>query len=372
VSLRSLCLILHFSNHALHVTERHTAITHSVAACLSRVADGEWLRTCEGVRRFSVTIGQLGEWRAFCEGGWTGPIPNDLPSIDDQQPTAPNTNYTQLNEGSSTIGRIPETNSSPSSTNRSSEPPETLPISLPLQSPRNDLTGEKSQVSSTDQISSLFKTNPSPPNNGTDKFNSLSNFPFPPTHFPIPPIASPSPTLTDQGRQPRSSHADQPQVYENRSSISRGDPTGTTNRNQTELGTSNRPEAPPGFLSRKPSLTKYPEDQSKNPPTSPKLNYLRQSLEIPLSSNLYSKGDYDEREFGVRNDGYGSRTMDAIRSKPMDRSDSVTSGGSVVAAVRNQSSSNVSSFNCSYTHILAHNGIEVWTSRYSLFASERV
>jgi hypothetical protein len=63
-------------------------VTFQVAATLSRVAEAQWLRTAEGLRRFSPLIGQLGEWKALCEGGWTGPVPGDLPDVD-QMPDPP-------------------------------------------------------------------------------------------------------------------------------------------------------------------------------------------------------------------------------------------------------------------------------------------
>jgi hypothetical protein len=63
-------------------------VTFQVAATLSRVAEAEWLRTAEGIRRFSPLIGQLSEWKALCEGGWTGPVPGDLPDVD-QMPDPP-------------------------------------------------------------------------------------------------------------------------------------------------------------------------------------------------------------------------------------------------------------------------------------------
>ena len=62
-------------------------MTFQVAATLSRVAEAEWLRSGECIRRFSPLIGQLGEWKAFCEGGWTGPVPGDL--LEDQPPDPP-------------------------------------------------------------------------------------------------------------------------------------------------------------------------------------------------------------------------------------------------------------------------------------------
>ncbi len=70
------------------MSQKNSAVTFQVAATLSRVAEAEWLRTAEGLRRFSPLIGQLGEWKAFCEGGWTGPVPGDLPDVS-QNPDPP-------------------------------------------------------------------------------------------------------------------------------------------------------------------------------------------------------------------------------------------------------------------------------------------
>jgi hypothetical protein len=76
------------SDHAFAISQKNSAVTFQVAATLSKVAEAEWLRTAEGLRRFSPLIGKLGEWKAFCEGGWTGPVPGDLPDID-QKPDPP-------------------------------------------------------------------------------------------------------------------------------------------------------------------------------------------------------------------------------------------------------------------------------------------
>ena len=69
------------SNHALLVTQKHTSTLYNLAASFSRVADAEWMRGCESVRRFSPTVGSLGQWRALCEGGWAGAVPLDLPDV---------------------------------------------------------------------------------------------------------------------------------------------------------------------------------------------------------------------------------------------------------------------------------------------------
>ena len=87
-------------------------MTFQVAATLSRVAEAEWLRSGERIRRLSPLIGQLGEWKAFCEGGWAGPIPGDLPdgeqSLDtprETQDVVPNDTELGLSSDTSLTGR---------------------------------------------------------------------------------------------------------------------------------------------------------------------------------------------------------------------------------------------------------------------------
>lgn len=45
----------------------------SSGACLARLADASWIRTCETLRRCAPGIGGVGEARAWCESGWQGP-----------------------------------------------------------------------------------------------------------------------------------------------------------------------------------------------------------------------------------------------------------------------------------------------------------
>ena len=52
----------------MFVTQRHADTMFGVAACMARVADAEWLRACEEVRRMAPSVGSVGEWRALCEG----------------------------------------------------------------------------------------------------------------------------------------------------------------------------------------------------------------------------------------------------------------------------------------------------------------
>ncbi|KAH7106422.1 hypothetical protein BKA62DRAFT_687113 [Auriculariales sp. MPI-PUGE-AT-0066] len=69
-------------SHAVFVTQRHNAITSAVAATFARVAEAEWSRVCESIRRCAPNIGTVGQWRAFCEGEFIGTVPADLPGDD--------------------------------------------------------------------------------------------------------------------------------------------------------------------------------------------------------------------------------------------------------------------------------------------------
>ncbi|KAJ7019925.1 hypothetical protein C8F04DRAFT_1146197 [Mycena alexandri] len=163
-------------NHTLQVTQRHTSTTYSVAACVSRVADAEWLRTCEGVRRFSPTIGPLGEWRALCEGGWTGPVPPSL--VDpDPDPEQPSPEQELRGEDATTMRNI-------------------NPADAALNIPLPTYTREQTPATSPFTSPSPSRANLPPPSSfelprpfvdaNSGSVRSLSAFPPPPTHFPIP------------------------------------------------------------------------------------------------------------------------------------------------------------------------------------------
>ncbi|KAG6813399.1 hypothetical protein H0H92_011377 [Tricholoma furcatifolium] len=193
--------------HSLNMTQRHAATTYSTAACLSRIADAEWLKTCEGTRRFAPTIGQLGEWRALCEGGWSGHIPPDLIGPDESQQvhqvfyekqTGPVDFKTLEHPGSVNNSREflgPTENSSPLLTGPVFE----LSKGQLIQSSSN---GNSPSASSDvpNPFSTLAQTQNIPPQTALttpfdismketnmDSVRSLSAFPLPPTHFPIPP-----------------------------------------------------------------------------------------------------------------------------------------------------------------------------------------
>lgn len=44
----------------------------SSGACLARLADASWARTCEALRRSAPGVASVGEARAWCESGWQG------------------------------------------------------------------------------------------------------------------------------------------------------------------------------------------------------------------------------------------------------------------------------------------------------------
>ncbi|TFK40415.1 hypothetical protein BDQ12DRAFT_734393 [Crucibulum laeve] len=218
-------------NHTLNVTQRHTTTTYSVAACLARIADAEWLRTCEGVRRFAPTIGQLGEWRSLCEGGWTGPLPQDLPDIDggpqpsqqqpllhrivspslqppqqreqldrsddDEHPPPPSTHRDPRDSRESTEqarfeGRPPGYSSDVDLTAPQREYLFTSSGNSPTlqrqnQSFASTSSGGQDRPTLSTAPSSFEPPKPASVDPNTGSVRSLSAFPSPPTHFPLPP-----------------------------------------------------------------------------------------------------------------------------------------------------------------------------------------
>ena len=86
---------------------------YNLAASFSRVADAEWMRGCESVRRFSPTVGQLGQWKALCEGGWNGAIPPDLPDGNAVDPSESSSHPTGSKEQDSDDSKEAVLDSSP-------------------------------------------------------------------------------------------------------------------------------------------------------------------------------------------------------------------------------------------------------------------
>ncbi|KAF5391668.1 hypothetical protein D9757_002377 [Collybiopsis confluens] len=193
-------------NHALLVTQRHSTTTYSIAASVSRVADAEWLRSCENVRRFSPSIGKLNELRAFCEGGWTGPIPQDLTDVEIDAPPSPvdQDGFTprrpdfdddhDLRNISPGIGKSenPTPINSPSTTDLAANQNDALSKqSAPspvITSAQVQYQNRLTQVTQSSVPPSSFDSpRPFADSDNAGSVRSLSQFPAPPTHFPLPP-----------------------------------------------------------------------------------------------------------------------------------------------------------------------------------------
>ncbi len=208
-----------FSNHAVNISQRHTNTIYNVAACLARLADFEWQKSCECVRRFSPTIGPLGNFRSLCEGGWSKPIPPDLPDI-----TSPNDVQTTQMELKARLHPIeedirqsratPEPSNSPEQprvamrsypsgtfTNKenSPDPVQDAQVGRDLQPVLTKWVPASTNVSTTvpDVALPTLSTDTLEPPKAlsvdphTGSVRSLSAFPVPPTHFPIPPPHTP-------------------------------------------------------------------------------------------------------------------------------------------------------------------------------------
>ncbi|KAG9314962.1 hypothetical protein JVU11DRAFT_4071 [Chiua virens] len=137
-------------NHAVHITQQNTLVTFNVAATLSRIADAEWSRICECIRRISPTIGPLGESRALCEGAWTGPLPDVLPEVSAETTTLLHSPAAISEWGQTAQHQFLQA------------------TSASLDPPRSPFATASQNQGSINSIT------------------TLSAFPFPPTHFPVP------------------------------------------------------------------------------------------------------------------------------------------------------------------------------------------
>ncbi|PBL03505.1 hypothetical protein ARMGADRAFT_1157610 [Armillaria gallica] len=358
-------------NHALFVTQRHTSTTFSVAACVSRIADAEWLRACEGVRRYAPTVGPLGEWRALCEGGWGGPMPPDLPdlgapaqqepqpqpqsarehingALDDDRPSPPmyrqaeaiNLNLQEPTEAYPGMRAAYE---------REKEQASPLPSPTQPQYPQTP-TGAAPQKQNQSTPPSSFDNPIRPfldPNTGSVR--SLSAFPAPPTHFPLPPVDSQRQQQVSLGQSSHSSSASQVSFP----TLSRPSDVRIPGGNESITGETtssspvSSPPSPQQKFNDKPNISNQSSGSTSDshkghrrptPVRSSTVPVLEESSATvaersPASFNP-SKA-LDEREFGS---GHKSPTrgLDSVKGKGVDRNDTATSSGSVVAAMRSR------------------------------------
>ncbi|KAG6909058.1 hypothetical protein DXG01_002211 [Tephrocybe rancida] len=369
-------------NHSLDVTRRHATTTYSAAACLSRVADAEWLKTCEGVRRYAPTIGQLGEWRALCEGGWSGSIPPDLIDPDESQRiqdqnNAPNKSTEKNPEDEerrlpTTVGNIQAKDSRESTENARAS--NTTQLSGSDHEPsREQLVIEHSPVHDRNHhqnspvtphpahehdvskpTNSLAPSSYDPSHSketNMDSVRSLSAFPLPPTHFPIPPRRQQA--SQSQSSQSSTSYPSMPRLTESPlpgDADQSGAPSVSDNNFPAQM-------PPPSHVQQR-----QDDPHSLEAVTSysaaPDHNHVRQP--IPVKSLTYvppvinydhrdeeptapAAEDNTDREFGV-NVGYvpRSRAANVVNSPALERTDTGGSSGSIVAAMRNRYSENAS------------------------------
>ncbi|KAI9440081.1 hypothetical protein H4582DRAFT_1944924 [Lactarius indigo] len=347
-------------NHALSVSQKNAVVTFQVAATLSRVAEAEWLRSAERIRRFSPLIGQLGEWKALCEGGWTGPIPGDLPDVD-QSPDAPRA-------AQDAVPNDAELGVSPASPR-----PVPTPGSLravPLKPPPT--------VYDDGSVRSIA---------------SLGSFPEPPNHFPIPPLtgsfssnsATNSPTI--QHGNPLGDGTLEIRTSSDVSGSSSEPPSILPRVTESPLeeipsapvptdgplppGSSQGHLAPPltpaangksatftatdGHRTNVDDATDAPPHPAPNPAplqdplpasvqplsnSNPAPSIDSRSSSVTGFSNTFRRGDYlDDREFGVDNSTettpLKAKTLDSPQSR-IERSDTSRSNGNMVAAIRDR------------------------------------
>lgn len=155
------------SDHSNLVAQRHATVSCSVSSSLARIADAEWARCCESVRKSSPQIGSLGQWHSLCDGGWMGEIPGDLPDIDTPVVTGPPLAALPAVEEELNSGPDPafkRTSLAITSRDHTNTNP---PLSLPSQTTDSDLSQHDPVTVKSD-------------------IPALDHFPAPPVHFPLP------------------------------------------------------------------------------------------------------------------------------------------------------------------------------------------
>lgn len=348
------------SNHSVQVTQHNTLVTFNVAASLSRIADAEWTRICECMRRISPTIGSLGEWRSLCEGAWTGALPDDLPDM------SPETVPTQAH----TAPGVSEWGQTGLST----------PVRRLLPVPPGHTPGSISapEPTSLDPPRSPFST----ANQNQGSINSiatLSAFPFPPTHFPVPLATNEAELQRQQARlqslQGLHSRTGTPNPAQSNGALAPPTPAPTLSDSPKQMAAADMPEslaldfsksshssqvshAPSSShqspVTRTPEASPMPEPvtlgdtegiKAIGGPKKPRRLSLVARVPAPSDKPLRSIPPFKRaeqpstEEFGVHTDSnksaFKSHSVDAAK-KCLERADSTHSAGSNVAALRNR------------------------------------
>ena len=347
------------SNHALYVTQQNTLVTFNVAASLARIADAEWTRICECMRRISPTIGSLGEWRSLCEGAWTGPLPDDLPEA-----------------SSETRALIAPAISEWGQTGLSTPVRRSLPV--PPATSYSPGSVSVSAASWLDPPRSPFTAADQNQNHGSvNSITTLSAFPFPPTHFPVP-LAMNEAELQRQQAQLLSlqavhSRAGSPNASQSQGGLPPPAPTLSDSAAAADLPELLAPDvSQPSSLQMSQTSSTPPQSYHdiREPPStepltlSPEMNDVikpitsggdskkprRPSLiaRVPPPSDKlirpippFKRTEHSstETEFGVHTDSsastFKSHSVDAAK-KTLERTESTRSAGNSVAALRSR------------------------------------
>ena len=380
--------------------------TFSVAACLSRLADAEWLKVCEGVRRFSPTVGPLGQWRALCEGGWTGPVPPPLLVPDEAQPLQVDPDPTDVRQfGEEQRLTLPPSSSEARSSRESAEQSHGESRSPKTEMPQHDhLSSPRGAIhASTSSYGVINASNsPQPPMSPPDTLRlpyaeansgsvrSLSAFPSPPTHFPLPPplqqqqlsnlshsvnsssninfpsILSESPVSANEdltGRLEVEQHSANSPLHPNRNAQSAPSSTPSSPEERfrgKRVDTPSEGVTPAGLEdgSKRPSSARAEDSHQTAASSQREVEKFSSPVpgerSPPVGNISISRGDYFDggREFGVEKRFAPSdkvRTVDG--QKKVEQTDGSTSG-SLVAEMRNRYSNNVGS--CSIQLLECH------------------
>lgn len=341
-------------NHSLMVTQRHEATLFSLAACLSRVADAEWLRICEGVRRVSPNIGQVGEWRVLCEGNWSGPVPPPLPEVDETKVVKADTDWTSNKVTSDEVtDALPDSmlaSPAPQYASRAATPNERYP-QLPnyFSPPRSATSLQNAATPSTEYEDSRDRSY------SVNSIASLGSFPVPPTHFPLPPVNTTAQLAarSNNTQGPNNSPPPQTTAQEPSSSGVAGRttplvPPKMRKDSATFLDFSSPPGSPSVPMHESPqSLPQHFAAGSETPSantsgSSAPDKHAAVASESVKSSTTYPRGDYMDNEDDRRTANASVKTAGSVATiapaKPLlERSDTNQSkGSSIVAAMRDK------------------------------------
>jgi hypothetical protein len=159
---------------------------------MARVTDFEWARQCERVRRSACLIGEVAQWRAYCEAEWTGGIPGNLKDIigsDKSITTETSSSREESGETNLASGDGYARNRSPARSPIQTDPQEQQKRRIsPLQSPSSQQPSLSSGPPSTTDLQEKPRSEFDPSTIGSfdsPGFNTLTaSFPAPPSSLP--------------------------------------------------------------------------------------------------------------------------------------------------------------------------------------------